>query len=517
VANHPRGVAEAPDAALLNLARGGEAEAWEILRRRHESAVRRLVQLLVPSADVDDVVAEAFTRAREAVLSGGGPGDAFRLYVLGVARHVSHDRLESHQAPQDSPGADPGERSADLAAGSLGQRLIGRQFQSLPERWIAVLWQTEIEGASPADAAQILGLAPEEAALIQRQALDGLRQASLLAYISGLARPECDRVADRLGLFVWDLAAGRERLMVTVTEHLDGCEECRGVCSDLADISSTLRQAVAPVFLGDAAASYLNATREAGATTDTPTVAAPATAGAAPGRLGHLLRGPGRWRWATAGAAGVLLAAALIIGLSLSPHDTLLPRTARHQAAPTLDPVQTQQRTQPPGTRTPTPGPTSPRPDTVSSSPASARPAAANASPSPSGPLPDSPSPPAASAAQLSATVAITNQDPEGNDESAVEAEVAFDVTNTGNAATGVVDVTLTGAPLSSVVSGGWTCQATDSGATCQDSAIPAGSQAQETLILRTFTETPCGEPVDLTAVSGEAQASAQSAQVMDC
>jgi hypothetical protein len=52
-----------------------------------------------------------------------------------------------------------------------------------------------------------------------------------------------------------------------------------------------------------------------------------------------------------------------------------------------------------------------------------------------------------------------------------------------------VVDVTLTGAPLWSVVSGSWTCQATDSGTSCQDSAIPAAGQAQETLAIVNIEE----------------------------
>jgi hypothetical protein len=287
-----------------------------------------------------------------------------------------------------------------------------------------------------------------------------------------------------------------------------------------------LRNVVAPIFLGDVAAWYLRAAREAPAGEDAAAGQRPesdAPVGTTWHRLGRLLRMPARWRWAAAGTAAALLAGALVLALSHTGHGSSSAQTAHPQAAPSFAPAQTRQLTKPPpGTHPGKPQPTRAagsaahtRPGAASASSPAASPSSAN--PSPGSSSSASPSPPAAGAAQLSATVAITNQDPEGNDESAVEAEVAFDVTNTGNAATGVVDVTLTGAPLWSVVSGGWSCQATDSGTSCQDSAIPAGGQAQETLILRTFTETPCGEPVQLTAVSGSAQASAQSPQVMEC
>jgi DNA-directed RNA polymerase specialized sigma24 family protein len=526
VTDDPLAVAQAADAIVLNRVRAGEAAEYEILRRRHESAVRRLARLLVPPADVDGVVAEAFSRVREETLAGRGPDDAFRLSVLAAARRVSDDRLHSQQAAHVSSGADPREPSADIAVGSAGARLIAGVFRSLPERWIAVLWHTEIEGASPADAAHVLGLTAEEAAVLQREAVDGLQQACLEAYISGVARPECELVTAELAAYIRDVAVARDRAIMT--DHLDRCKECREVCFDLADIRGMLREVVAPVFLGGAAAWYLLAAREAAAGTDA--AAAGQTPGSdAPGGttrrgLGHLLRTPAQRRWAAAGTAAVLLAGALVLGLSHTGDGS---SSARPRAAPALAPSQTRQLTQPPGTKT-----GKPRASEAPGSSARTRPAAAGASSSaaspssanspaggssPGNPPPASASPPAASAAQLAATIAITNEDPEGNDESAVEAEVAFDVTNTGDGATGAVDVTLTGAPLWSVVSGSWTCQATDSGATCQDGAIPAGGQAQETLILRTFTETPCGEPVQLTAVSGSAQASAQSPQVMEC
>jgi DNA-directed RNA polymerase specialized sigma24 family protein len=525
VADDPRGAAEAPDGVVLNLVRAGEAGAYEILRRRHESAVRRLTGLLVPPADVDEAVAEVFTRVREVILHGGGPDHAFRVYVLMAARSVSYKWLQAGQALHDSAGSGLGEARADVAAGGEAVRLVGAQFQALPERWIAVLWHTEIEGASPADAAQVLGLTAEEVAVLQHQAVDGLRQACLEAYLSSTAGLECERLKAQLAAYIRDAGTARDRAIVT--EHLDRCEQCREFCSDLSGITTMLREVVAPIFLGDMAAWYLRAAPEAPVTAGAAarqSQESGAAAGAIGRRLGRTLRTPTGRRWAAVGTAAVLLAGALVLGVSLTGLGTPSAQTARPQAAPSFDPPQTGQLARPPGTHAGRPQPAkaaaSPAPGTASASSPAARPSPVNSSrgsSSPAGSSPASPSPPVARAVQLSATVTILSEDAGGFGQDALEYEITFDVADTGNAATGGVDVTLTGAPLSSVVSGSWTCQATSDGATCHGGAIPAGGQAQETVILQPTSQTSCNQPVQLTAVSGDAQASAQSPQVMEC
>ena len=55
--------------------------------------------------------------------------------------------------------------------------MIARAFASLPERWQAVLWHTEIEGARPADVAPLLGLTANSVAALAYRAREGLRQA----------------------------------------------------------------------------------------------------------------------------------------------------------------------------------------------------------------------------------------------------------------------------------------------------------------------------------------------------
>lgn len=112
---------------------------------------------------------------------------------------------------------------------------------------------------------------------------------------------------------------------------------------------------------------------------------------------------------------------------------------------------------------------------------------------------------------------------------------VAFQVNDTGSAATGTVTVSITlpagasmtngrgggdavltpfvgaEAALTPFDSGGWNCQPTSTGATCTHGGIAAGNQAWGEIFFTVSAGTACGQPVDLTAASGSASASAQS------
>jgi hypothetical protein len=72
---------------------------------------------------------------------------------------------------------DPGVPFADPAAADLERTMIARAFASLPQRWQAVLWHTEIEGARPAEVATLLGLTANGVAALACRAREGLRQA----------------------------------------------------------------------------------------------------------------------------------------------------------------------------------------------------------------------------------------------------------------------------------------------------------------------------------------------------
>ncbi len=209
----------ASDAELINMIRSGDPGAPALLRRRHAAAARSAAGELADSqAAADDVAAGAFTQVIDAIRRGGGPTDAFRPYLLTAVRRVARNRLSGDQAeiPADEQQIpDPGQPFDPAAAGQAAAPLVAA-FLSLPERWRAVLWHTEVERAAAPEAAPLLGLPAADVAELADRARDGLRQAYLQSQ------------AD----------ASREH-------------------ADLADISAALRGAVAPMVLGDAAASYL--------------------------------------------------------------------------------------------------------------------------------------------------------------------------------------------------------------------------------------------------------------------
>ena len=182
------------DADLIAAGRAGDAAAYDSLYRRHVAAAHGLARQLVRNrAEADDVVAETFAKILDLLHRGGGPDDAFRPYLLTAVRRAAYDRhrAERRQLVTDEMEAfDRGVPSADPAVADLERTIVARAFASLPERWQAVLWHTEIEGARPADMAPLLGLTANSVAALAYRAREGLRQAYLQMHLSGAGRDE---------------------------------------------------------------------------------------------------------------------------------------------------------------------------------------------------------------------------------------------------------------------------------------------------------------------------------------
>ncbi len=524
---------EADDAKLLNLVRAGDSGAFAVLRQRHEQAARRLARELVGSAAfADDLVEQTFARVLDVTRHGGGPTDAFRPYLLTALRLACDD---------DGLAADGSDTPETTS-------LMATAFFTLPERWIAVLWHTEIESASAADVAPMLGLNPEDVAALRRHAREGLRQTYLQLHGSRIAGPECKPIAEQLGAFVRDPAPGPEGAIVT--EHLSQCDDCRARYADLADVNLALRTLVAPVILGGAAAGYLSGTPHDTAAASTAAATGTATMAAIEGDTAAPDSGHVPWLSAPVRRRSLqplrLLAAATVIvvcgagfAVSLVSHDTPLGAAHRPQAgAGTPHPT---------GTVGPSP---SQQPATVSPVAATRKPgrkhggrkasATAPGAAVPAAPVTAS-SPPGVA---LAASVNLDGQQGKGHWHGA---QVVFQVNNTGSAATRKVTVSITlpagtwvfggrhghggwpghggghwhatGAADGSTAdaSKGWSCQPTSSGANCQHSAISPGGQAQGVLYIAFFGSSACGQSVGLTASSGSSSASAQSPQDLQC
>ncbi|MEV4837657.1 zf-HC2 domain-containing protein [Nonomuraea sp. NPDC049486] len=242
------------DAYLLHAVRGGDATAYGQLYERHVAAARALAgQLVYGEAEVEDVVAESFTRVLDHVGRGGGPASAFRTYLLIVVRRTVHDRTRVTGEIELSDTAMP----ADPASARLEGSLIAQAYLSLTERWRAVLWHTEVENARSADVAPLLGLSANGVSALAYRAREGLRQAYLQLYLTGSPPPECKAVIGKLGAYVRGGLTRRDSR--SVDEHVRDCPNCHTVLRELTDVNRGLRTVIGPLVLGDVAAGYLEA------------------------------------------------------------------------------------------------------------------------------------------------------------------------------------------------------------------------------------------------------------------
>jgi len=247
------------DADLIAASRTGDAAAYAALYQRHAATAHGLARQLVRGqAEADDVVAETFAKILDLLRRGGGPDGTFRPYLLTAVRRSAYDRHRAERrqiVTGEMEAFDPGVPFADPAVADLERTMIARAFTSLPERWQAVLWHTEIEGARPAEVASLLGLTANGVAALAYRAREGLRQAYLQMHLSGVARDECRPVAAKLGAYVRGGLAKRDA--ATVAAHLDQCADCQRVFAELGDVNVALKGIVAPIVLGPAVAAYL--------------------------------------------------------------------------------------------------------------------------------------------------------------------------------------------------------------------------------------------------------------------
>src|ERR687896_8667 len=307
------------DAALISDVRAGDLVAYGLLCERHVSAARVLARHLVaggrrggdPDANADaveDAVAETFTRILGALRRGGGPQAGFRPYLLISLRRTVGERprgkrrrpsakaygpydageapngnaaKDAHNGRDARDGHDPGHGHGH-DPGGLGDgdgtrdgyvaydiyaaaepyvdpapatNMIARAFLSLPERWQAVLWHTEIEGGRPGAIAPLLGLTPNGVAGLAYAAREGLRQAYLQLYLAESARRSCRPALDKLPAYIRGGLAGPDS--ARVERHVDGCPDCAAIYAELADVGALLHTIVGPLLLGGAAPGYL--------------------------------------------------------------------------------------------------------------------------------------------------------------------------------------------------------------------------------------------------------------------
>uniref|UniRef100_UPI0015F1238D RNA polymerase sigma factor n=1 Tax=Streptomyces shenzhenensis TaxID=943815 RepID=UPI0015F1238D len=259
-----------PDSQLIERTRAGDDSAYEELYRRHADAVRRYARTCCRDGHTaDDLTAEVFASMLQAIRGGSGPEYAVRAYLLTSVRRVAAQWLRSArrerlvddfalftaQSARGSGGFggsggsenDTLDLGADVRAMHEAERSMAMQaFRSLPERWQAVLWHTEVEDESPDEVAPLFGLDANGTRVLASRAREGLKQAYLQAHVSAalVDDEECARYAGRLGGYA------RRKLRVRaergLRKHLEECARCRLAAAQIEEVASGI-PAVVPV------------------------------------------------------------------------------------------------------------------------------------------------------------------------------------------------------------------------------------------------------------------------------
>ncbi|WAL96390.1 sigma-70 family RNA polymerase sigma factor [Streptomyces sp. Je 1-369] len=338
--------APVPDADLIARMRSGDDSAYEELYRRHAEAVRRYARTCCRDAHTaDDLTAEVFARMLQAVRGGSGPEHAVRAYLLTTVRRVAAGWTKSAKrehlvddfavfAAQAARGTevsddDTLDLGADVRAMHEAEQSMAMQaFRSLPERWQAVLWHTEVEDESPSDVATLFGLDANGTRVLASRAREGLKQAYLQAHVSATLTEseECARYADRLGAY----ARGglRTRAERGLRKHLEECAKCRLAAGQIKDVASGIPAVVPIAVIGwFGAAGYAKVAALVGGGTVSAGAAGAAGAAAAGGSTGGSAAGgaaasEGLGAPAKAGiAAGVVVAAGVAAAIALTGGD----------------------------------------------------------------------------------------------------------------------------------------------------------------------------------------------------
>jgi RNA polymerase sigma factor (sigma-70 family) len=321
---------------------GDEAgRSYEDLYVEHAPAARRVALSMVPRDVADDIVAEAFTRVLSAIRAGGGPGVAFRAYLLTAVRNTANDwlrasrrttavgdvehDLDEQRVPEENLGLAQLSRGPEAEAEARAEaRLVAQAFTKLPSRWRAVLWQLEVEAKAPAAIAPMFGLSANGVSALAVRAREGLRQAYLAEHVGANIPAACKAYAEALSADTRGRLSRRRQ--AAVHDHLAQCASCHSLAGELTELNSRLGAILTPVALAAALGAGGHDLLQFGG------AKAGAAAGAKAGLGAKLGAGTkavffGHWRvWrlhplapvATA-TAGLAAAGGMVVAVSVSP------------------------------------------------------------------------------------------------------------------------------------------------------------------------------------------------------
>ena len=146
------------EADLIRSAARGDGEAFEELYRRHGQVAWRLGQAVGADQEAAvKAVAEGFGRALRGLRRRShSDAESFRPLLLAAVYRAALDNLHAHGAP--APTAPVSRAARGGKAKNPDAAFVEAAFRSLPERWRAAVWLSEVEALSEDRVAPILGV-----------------------------------------------------------------------------------------------------------------------------------------------------------------------------------------------------------------------------------------------------------------------------------------------------------------------------------------------------------------------
>ncbi|MGH9114291.1 MAG: RNA polymerase sigma factor [Acidimicrobiales bacterium] len=156
-------------AGAVRKAARGDARAFAELCDRHGQAAWRLAQAVAPDGEsallaVSDGLARAVRGARR--LRWAGDEAAFGGLVLGAVYRAAMGRARRPGPPTPVPS---------FSSPATGASVVESAFRSLPERWRAAVWLTEVESESVERVSAVLGVSGAVAAQLVVRGRRGLQ------------------------------------------------------------------------------------------------------------------------------------------------------------------------------------------------------------------------------------------------------------------------------------------------------------------------------------------------------
>lgn len=166
----PPEAAHGGEAALVERARGGDPAAWERLYQDHFDGIYRdLAFLVFPPSVAEELVQETFAAAIRSIRRFDG-GCQFATWLRGIAHNLvrkhwrthvrrsrAYDALEELRFGSGRPGP------RDVEGAHLDRRraaVLQAVLETLPGGWREAFVLCDVQGLSPAEAAERLGIKP---------------------------------------------------------------------------------------------------------------------------------------------------------------------------------------------------------------------------------------------------------------------------------------------------------------------------------------------------------------------